>query len=193
MASIKPEELEKLVAGGGRMYRGGLARGATGAIGARLSDGTVAVTAARARLGFLAETDLVVVNGAGIPGGEGAGPGRDTGVIRAVLAAQPEAGSAIKVNSVYATALSHKGRGMLESSAELLEDLGGVAFVPFYRPGTAGLAGAVAEVLRSNRVALVEGQGAVVWGEDIESAIDLAEELEAAARVAFILDYGGGE
>ena len=188
MASIKAKELEAFVAAGSRMYWGGLSSGTGGAIGARLSGEVVAVTAAGTRLGFLGRGDILLMNGAGPIGQNGREPGRETGIIRAVLAAQPEAGSVIKVNSPFTTALAHRGRKTIEASRGLLEDLGGVVFVPYYRPGTAGLAGAVAEVLRSCRIAIIEGQGAVVWGTDTQDAIDHAEDLEAAARVIFILD-----
>ncbi|HEY5526392.1 MAG TPA: class II aldolase/adducin family protein [Candidatus Anoxymicrobiaceae bacterium] len=192
MDSIKPGELEKLVAAGRRMYEGGLATGATGAMGVRLADGGVAVTAAGTRIGFLARADLLVMNGSGPNLSNGRKPGKEAGIIRAVLGAQAEAGSVVKVNSPYATALAHKGPRVLERSSELLEDLGGVAYVPYFRPGTAGLAGAVAEAMRSNRVAIIEGQGAIVSGSDIDDAIDRAESLEAAARVIFILIGSNG-
>jgi len=188
MASIKAKEVEALAAAGRRMYDGGLASGTTGAIGARLSGEIVAVTAAGTRLGFLGRGDILLMNGAGPVGQNGREPARETAIIRAVLAAQPEAGSVIRVSSPFTTALAHRGRKTIERSAGLLEDLGGVVFVPYYRPGTAGLAGAVSEVLRSNRIAIIEEQGAVVWGTDIQDAIDHAENLEAAARVIFILD-----
>lgn len=188
MATIKPSELDKLVAAGKRMYEGGLATGVLGAMGVRLSDGNLAVTAEGTRLGYLVKADLFIMNGATPTLENGRKQGRETGIIRAVMAAQPEAGSVIKVNSPYATALAHRGRKTLEASSELLVGLGGVAYVPFYRPGTAGLAGAVAEAMRDNKVAIIEGQGAVVWGSDVDDAIDTGEALEAAARVIFILD-----
>jgi 3-dehydro-4-phosphotetronate decarboxylase len=192
MPSIKPKELERLAAAGKRMYEGGLTTGTLGAIGVRLPGGSVAVTADGARLGFMKKADLLVMNGSIEPAAPGRKPGRETSIIRAVLAAQPSAGSVIRVHSPYTTALAHKGRKALEKSSALFEDLGGVAFVPYYRPGTAGLAGAVAEVMRSHQVAIIEGQGAVVWGRDVEDAIDRAEALEAAARVVFILISSNG-
>jgi len=188
MPTIKPEELATLIDAGRRMYEGGLATGALGAIAVRLPKDVVAVTAAGSRLGYLNRDDLLLINGAGPVAENGRQPGKETGVLRAVLAAQPEAGSVVRVQGPYTTALAHKGRKAIERSRGLMEELGGVAFVPFYRPGTAGLAGAIAEVLRANRVAIVEGQGAVVWGTDVHDAVDHAEALEAAARLSFILN-----
>ncbi len=191
MAPISHTELERLRAAGRRMYAGGLSTGTMGAIGMRLGDGTVAVTAAGARLGFIDGGDLIVLDGNRRPvSSNGREPCADAGVLAAALEAQPEAGSIVRACSPYATALAHRGRRLLEESETLLEGLGGVAFVPYYRPGTAGLAGAVADALRDNRVAVVEAQGPVVWGTDVDDAVDLAEALEAAARVIFILDGG---
>ena len=193
MAPIKPEELERLKAAGRRMYEGGLAAGTLGAIGIRLSEGRVAVTAAGSRLGFLESSDFLTINDTRMMpvGQNGRAPAMDAGVLAAVLDAQPGAGSVIRVLSPYATALAHRGGLFLEQSGELLGNLGGVAFVPFYRRGTAGLAGAVAEALKTNRVAIIEGQGPVVWGRDIDDAVDHAEALEAAATVIFILSGKG--
>lgn len=189
MAPIAPKELEKLKAAGRRMYEGGLAAGTLGAVGVRLPDGRFAVTVEGARLGDLEGGDFLAVNGARVPvSPNGRAPARDAVVLAAALEAQPDAGSVIRVHSPYATALAHRGRRMVEDSGGLLDGLGGVTTVPYYRPGTAGLAGAVADALRTGRVAIIEGQGPVVWGEDIDDAVDRAEALEAAARVMFILE-----
>ena len=193
MAAIKPRELQRLVTAGRRMYEGGLATGALGTIGVRLSDGAVAVTGDRSRLGFLEESDLALLDGNGVPLPENRRElNLDAGILSAVLAVRPEAGSVVRFHSAYATALAHAGRRPLESYSALLEHLGGVALVPYYRPGTAGLAGAVADAMRSNRVALIERQGPVVWGRDLEDAVDQAEAVEAAAKVIFILHGKNG-
>lgn len=190
---MKPSERERVKTAGRRMYEGGLVAGAVGAIGVRLSSGDVVVTARGSRLGFLEPSDMVTLNDNGLPcDGSAVPPAIDASLLFAVLSAQGEAGSVIRVQSPYATALAHRGHRALEKSMALLEHLGGVAFVPHYRPGTAGLAGAVADVLRANRVAIIEGQGPVLWGRDIDDAVDQAEVLEAAAKVIFLLDGRNG-
>ncbi len=193
MAGMKSGELLVLTAACRRMYEGGLVTGALGAVGVRISSGDVMVSREGSRLGFLQDTDMVLMNGVrSQPDGKRESYTRDAGIFKAVLAVQKEAGSVIRIQSPYATALAHRGRKALEKSQGLMEDLGGVVFVPFYRPGTAGLAGAVAEVLRDNRIAIVEGQGPVLWGIDIEDAVDQAEALEAAAKVIFLLNGSNG-
>lgn len=190
---MKRNDLHRLINAGKRMYESSLVTGALGSIGARLSTGEVAVTAEGSRLGFLNDHDILVLDGRGfVSEGVGGTPDRDVGLVTAVMAAQPGAGAVIRTWSPHATALAHRGRRKIAESASLLEDLGGVAFVPHYRMGTAGLAGAAAEALRENHVAVIENQGPVVRGVDIEDAIDRAEALEMAAKVIFLIAGDNG-
>lgn len=193
MPYIMPRELERLKAAGRRMFDGGLTTGTLGSIGVRLSGGAVAVTAVGTRIGSLDSHDFLVLDGNRQPVRQnGRAPVMDAKMLAAVLEVQPAAGSVIRVRSPYATALAHSGADLLEKSEEILEPVGGVAFVPYYRPGTAGLAGAVSEALRTNKAAILEGQGAVVWGTDIDDAVDVAEALESASKVIFILNGKDG-
>ncbi len=175
------------------MYEAGLVTGALGSIGMRASTGEFIVTAEGSRLGFLEDADMLVMNGCGLPAvPKSKRPGRDTGILSAVLSAQPGAGAVLRVHSPYTTVLAHGGRKRVEESMSFMEGLGGVAFVPYYRPGTAGLAGAVADAMRADQVVIIERQGAVVRGRDLGDAIDRAEALEAGAQVVFLLSGGRG-
>jgi ribulose-5-phosphate 4-epimerase/fuculose-1-phosphate aldolase len=188
---VKSAELERIISAGRRLYRAGLVTGARGAMGVRLCSGEVVVTRAGSRLGFLSASDMLIMNGNRMPAVASKEEAAvDASLMAAVLEARPEAGSVVRVESPYATALSHRGRLSLERSKDKLENLGSVVFVPFYRPGTAGLAGAVATALRDSDIAMVECQGPVLWGKDAEDAVDRAEALEAAAKVVFILGDG---
>jgi 3-dehydro-4-phosphotetronate decarboxylase len=188
MSAIIPAEIERLKAAGRRMYEGGLTTGTLGSIGVRLPGGAIAVTAAGTRIGSLEGDDFLVLDGNCVPVRQnGRAPVMDAKMLAAALDAQPAAGTIIRLQSPYATALAYKGRSLLEESSKMLEDMGGVELVPYYRPGCAGLVAAVAQALQNNRVAVIEGQGCVVWGEDIDDAVDYAEALEAAAKVIFIL------
>lgn len=188
MSAIIPTELERLKAAGRRMYEAGLTTGTLGSIGVRLSGGQIAVTAVGTHIGSLDSHDFLVLNSNHQPVRQnGRAPVMDAKMLAAALEAQPAAGTVIRVHSPYTTALAHKGRTLLEESNEILEGVGGIGFVPFYSPGAGSLVGAVAETLKTHRVAMIEGQGCVVWGEDIDDAVDCAEALEAAAKVIFIL------
>jgi len=193
VSAMKKSELQRLVDAGRRMYQRDLVTGALGSIGARLPSGGVVVTGQGSRLGFLKDFDVVALDGQGLARQETTGvPDGDAGLITAVMSAQPAAGAVIRVQPPYVTALAHRGRRKIEESRGLLQDLGGVAFVPYYRKGTAGLAGAVAGALRENHIAIIERQGPIVRGSDIEDAVDRAEALEAAAKVIFLLSDDNG-
>jgi len=188
MSAIIPTELERLKAAGRRMYEAGLTTGTLGSIGVRLSGGAIAVTAVGTHIGSLGSHDFLVLNSKHLPVRQnGRAPVMDAKMLAAALEAQPAAGTVIRVHSPYTTALAHRGHTLLEESREMFEGVGGIGFVPYHPAGAKGLAGAVAEALKTHRVAMIEGQGCVVWGEDIDDAVDCAEALEAAAKVIFIL------
>lgn len=170
------------------MYEAGLTTGTLGSIGVRLSGGAIAVTAVGTHIGSLGSHDFLVLNSKHLPVRQnGRAPVMDAKMLAAALEAQPAAGTVIRVHSPYTTALAHRGHTLLEESREMFEGVGGIGFVPYHPAGAKGLAGAVAEALKTHRVAMIEGQGCVVWGEDIDDAVDCAEALEAAAKVIFIL------
>lgn len=192
MKALKDDDVKHLAAAGRRLHAGGMVPGTMGVAGIRLHSGAIAVSAEGSRLSDLDRTDIVLLDdkGRSVSGSQIAT--RDSWLLHAVLNARPEAGCVIRVHAPYTTVLSHRGRKFLERWNETLEHIDGIAFVPYYRPGTAGLAGAVAESLRENRVTLIEKQGAVVWGVDPDEAADTAEMMEAAARLIFLLASQNG-
>ncbi len=191
MADVKQKEYSRLERAGRRLYEARLVAGSLGALGARLPSGSVTVTRQGARLGFLKQSDLLLLDTNGLPA-NGAGPATDdSGMLFSVLEACPQANAVLRVQPAFTTALSFGGRRKVERASRVMEHLGGVAFIPYYRPGTAGLAGAVAEALLGATVAIIERQGPVVRGQDIDAAADIAEALEAAAKVSFLISDNG--
>jgi len=190
---VRAKERAEILAAGRRMYEAGLVTGSLGSMGIRLSSGEIVITTKGSRLGFLSEEDLLVMNGS-FPANQASGklPDEDAGILYQVLKNQPDAGAVIRVHSPYSTVLAHRGRKHIEKAEPLLAHLGGVAFVPYYRPGTAGLAGAVADAMRGNCVAIIERQGCVVRGIDLSDAVDRAEALEASAKVIYLLSSNNG-
>lgn len=188
---LKQEEFARLERAGRRLYEGGLVAGSLGALGVRLPSGVIAVTGRGTRLGFMQPSNLVMLDTSGLPS-SGDGPATDdSGMLHQVLVVNKESNAVLRVQGPFTTALSFGGYRKVEKASIAMEHLGGVAFVPYYRPGTAGLAGAVADALREARVAIIERQGPVVRGEDLERAVDVAEALETAAKVAFLISGNG--
>jgi ribulose-5-phosphate 4-epimerase/fuculose-1-phosphate aldolase len=65
--------------------------------------------------------------------------------------------------------------------------LGALPVAPYAPPGSAELAERVGALAGAHAVLLLANHGSVVAGETLDHAVDLAEELEAAARLHFTL------
>jgi ribulose-5-phosphate 4-epimerase/fuculose-1-phosphate aldolase len=110
-----------------------------------------------------------------------------------VLAARPEAGAVVHLHSTHATAIS------------CLAPEGGDADIPpltpyfvmrigrrlpcvaYYRPGDAAMEASVHEAALAAKALLLANHGPVVSGATLVEAVNAAEELEEAARLALML------
>jgi ribulose-5-phosphate 4-epimerase/fuculose-1-phosphate aldolase len=59
--------------------------------------------------------------------------------------------------------------------------------VPYFPPGSSGLADAIGTALRTARSLLLRNHGLLASGATLAEALDAAEELEATARLFFLL------
>jgi ribulose-5-phosphate 4-epimerase/fuculose-1-phosphate aldolase len=62
-----------------------------------------------------------------------------------------------------------------------------LAVLPYFRPGSEGLAAAVGEAAPAHDCMLLRNHGVVCAGSTLSEAVDRAEELEQTARLHFIL------
>jgi len=62
-----------------------------------------------------------------------------------------------------------------------------LAVLPYFRPGSDGLAAAVGEAAARHNCMLLRNHGVVCAGSTLSEAVDRAEELEQTARLYFIL------
>jgi ribulose-5-phosphate 4-epimerase/fuculose-1-phosphate aldolase len=62
-----------------------------------------------------------------------------------------------------------------------------LAVLPYFRPGSEGLADAVGEAAARHNCMLLRNHGVVCAGSTLPEAVDRAEELEQTARLYFIL------
>jgi 3-dehydro-4-phosphotetronate decarboxylase len=141
------------------------------------------------------EPDMVVtVDGEGLVI-EGANPTKDAGMHLAVLRANPDLNVVFHVHGTYLVAASV----MLEPGPDTLPPItpGFVYYahplpmVPFLVPGTQILADTVAEKIskRHCRAVLLQNHGLVTVGKNFEEALNVAEEVDEAARI-FVLTRG---
>lgn len=106
---------------------------------------------------------------------------------------RPDARAIIHLHSRAATAVSclrcEPGADPLPAYTPYrIRTLGRVALVGYAAPGSDALAHDVGEAARDAHVLLLANHGSVVCAPDLVRAVDLCEELEAAAELALTLD-----
>lgn len=102
----------------------------------------------------------------------------------ALYAAQPRARAIIHVHPVFLLALEQAGAEILEldlyEAAQIRKEL---VQAPPLPPGSDDLAQAVAEASIRARAVHMAKHGLTCWGESLEQALNLAEEVEALAKI----------
>ncbi|HEX8499068.1 MAG TPA: aldolase [Pyrinomonadaceae bacterium] len=182
--------LEQLCDVANSLFERGYAHGSTGNISARVG-GEVWVTPTGQPLRGLAPARLARLD----PGGKrlnGNSPSKEYPFHLAIYRQRPEARAVVHLHSTYAVALS-----CLESFAgdESLPPLtpyyfmrvAPLAVLPYFRPGSPGLAGAIEGVAAAHHSILLRNHGLICAGSSLSEAADRAEELEQTARLHFIL------
>jgi L-fuculose-phosphate aldolase len=93
------------------------------------------------------------------------------------------------VHPVYLLVLDQTGARLLDldlfEAEQIRKELTRTPALP---PGSEELAQAVAEAAVSGRAVFMARHGLTCWGEDLDQAINLAEELEALAKIQVVSD-----
>ncbi|GIG35875.1 class II aldolase/adducin family protein [Cellulomonas pakistanensis] len=192
---------EALVAACRHLADRGLSPGGSGNVSVR-SGSRLLITPTGSSLSRVEPADLAVVPvdpaapPAGDPGGRPV-PSKELPLHRAVYAARPSATAVVHLHSPAAVAAS-----CLEPAAPPRETatgplpavtpyqvmrLGDLPVAPYALPGSAELATGVAALAADAPALLLANHGSVVAGVHLAGALDLAEELEAAAQVVLLL------
>lgn len=182
------------------LFDRGFSVGSAGNISVRLPEGGFLMTPTNASLGRLVPGELSVLDTEGrhISGPK---PSKEVVMHLAVYEARPAAGAVVHLHSTYATAMSclagtaPAGEG--PSHADTIPALTpyfvmrvgrSVPFVPYFRPGTeAGVADVRAAASVSAGI-LLGNHGSIVAGSTLHDAVNAAEEFEASAQLAFLLE-----
>lgn len=99
----------------------------------------------------------------------------------AVYAARPDIKVVFHTHSPWAGGVISSGKPFKPMFVEVVVDLGGVAQVPYVRPGTKELAAAVAEAAGKHNTILMENHGVVALGESMRQAYSRCCLVEDAA------------
>lgn len=169
----------------------GLSPGSSGNVSLRV-DGRILMTPTGSALSRVRQTDLAIVAlGSRIE--PGPKPSKELPLHLAVYARRTDATAVIHLHSPYATAVSclpadKNGNAHLPPFTPYrVMRLGEVPLAPYAPPGSSELAAGVEARAGRSAVILLANHGSIVAGSDLTSAIDLVEELEAAAQLTLLL------
>jgi 3-dehydro-4-phosphotetronate decarboxylase len=177
---------QELVALGASLFQRGFSVGSAGNISVRLADGYL-MTPTNSSLGRLdaARISKLDANWAHVGGDK---PTKEVFLHRAFLTARPDAGAVVHLHSTHATAISCLD-GVIPPLTPYFVMRAGreIPLIPYYRPGDAAMEPAIHAAARRAKAVLLANHGPVICGPTLADAVNAAEELEEAARLALLL------
>lgn len=189
------DERSALVAACRHLAERGLSPGGSGSLAVRVGDELLVTptgsSCSRVRPGELALVPVDVPVDGPVPAA-GPRPSKEVGLHRAVFAARPDARAVVHLHAPFTVAVAcldpaaggPHGTGPIPPLTPYqLMRLGSLPVVPYAPPGSTELAAAVGRPALTAGVLLLANHGSVVAADSLERAVDLAEELEAAARL----------
>ena len=180
-----------LVERGRSLYDRGYAHGSSGNLSVRI-DGGILITPTGSSLGRLDPARISKVNESGMHV-DGDPPSKESFLHLAMYSERPTAKGIVHLHCTCAVAIScmvHKdSRNVLPPlTAYYVMRVGKLPLIPYYRPGDKSLAEAVRKEAKQHHAVLLANHGPVVAGKSLDEAVDNAEELEATAKLALMLE-----
>lgn len=165
--------------------------GSTGNISARLSSGELLMTPTNASLGSLDPARLSKFSAEGVHV-SGDKPTKEAFLHRCMYCEQRTAGAVVHLHSTHAVAVSildglDPANVLPPLTAYYIMRVGRLPLVPYFPPGDAALAEAVALKARDSHAVLLANHGPVVAGKTLREAQYATEELEETAKLFLML------
>jgi L-fuculose-phosphate aldolase len=167
-----------------RLWERGLIAGPDGNVSVRLGPDRLLVTPPGRSKVDVAEDELVEVDLAGRVLAPGARATSELAMHLAIYAARADVGAVVHAHPPTATGFAVAGETLPDGVLpELVCQVGAVALVPYFTPGTPAAADALAPYLSAHDAFLLANHGATVVGPTLEAAHQRMESLEHAARI----------
>jgi len=184
------ESSDAIVAAGRSLHGSGLAHGSTGNISVRTNRGW-AVTPTGSRLGDLSVASLSILD-ASWEHVAGEKPTKERYLHKALAERSDNVCAVIHLHSPYAVALSCLPREadpiIPAYTPYFAMKVGTVHRIRYFPPGDQGLARAITDQQRQGKESfLLDNHGPIIARESLTEAMAAIEELEASARLVFIL------
>jgi ribulose-5-phosphate 4-epimerase/fuculose-1-phosphate aldolase len=188
--SDEDDVLKELCAVASSLYDRGYAHGSTGNLSIRRND-VVWITPTGASLRGLTLDDLACVTMSGESLRQPQ-PSKEVPFHLAAYRARPQAQAVAHLHSLHAVALSCLADLNPDGAVPALTPyffmrVAPLGVVPYFPPGSAELAEAIGTAIRTARSLLLRNHGLMTSGATLAEAVDAAEELEATARLFFLL------
>ncbi len=176
---------------GQSFHQRGLSHGSTGNLSVRLGD-SIFVTPTGKSLGRLTVADLAHIDLSGKVL-NGNLPSKEAPFHLAMYRQRPDAQAIVHLHSTYSVAWSclatlNPVQPFAPLTPYYFMRVAPLGIVPYLRPGSPQLVRAIDEAARNHHCILLRNHGTVCAGASISEAADRAEELEATARLALLLD-----
>ncbi|MBS7813037.1 3-oxo-tetronate 4-phosphate decarboxylase [Roseococcus pinisoli] len=176
-----------LVELGASLFQRGYSVGSAGNISIRLEDGYL-MTPTNSSLGRLEAARISKLD-RDWNHVDGDKPTKEVFLHRAFLDARPEAGAVVHLHSTYATAISCFEEAVIPPLTPYFVMRVGrtLPLIPYYRPGNPEMEPAVHAAAKGAKAVLLANHGPVICGATLIDAVNAAEELEEAAKLALLL------
>ena len=167
-----------------RLWERGLIAGPDGNVSVRLGVDRLLVTPSGGSKVDVGEDDLLEVD---LAGRVLVGAGRASSELAmhlAIYRARPDVGAVVHAHPPTATGFAVAGETLPDGVLpELICQMGAVALVPYFTPGTPAAATAFAPYLSGHEAFLLANHGATTVGATLDAAHQRMESLEHAARI----------
>lgn len=181
------EAAEAILQVGRRMYERGFVASNDGNISVRLSRDRILVTPTGMSKGFMARTDLVVVDA---KGERVSGKRTVTSEIKMHLKAyelREDIAAVVHAHPPYASGFALAGIALAECMLpEVIVTLGSVPIARYATPSTEEVAQSVAQVVKRSDAFLLQNHGVMAVGGDALGAYHKLETVEHFAKIVFV-------
>lgn len=169
-----------------RLWDRHLVMGTSGNVSVRLDDGDILVTPSQRGLGYLASSDLVLVNPEGRPRDPSQRPTSELPLHLAAYRVRPDVRAVVHTHPTMSVVWSKTGELFPRDTVGASESLGSCAWTPYRKNGTQELADlCAAEFARGVNVVVMERHGLTAIAATLEEAFMQTELAEEAARIAY--------
>jgi L-fuculose-phosphate aldolase len=174
------------------MSSSGLSPGRSGNVSCRWKEGML-ITPTGLAYDAIKPRDIVFVAGDGATPGKQKKPSSEWRFHLAAYRARPDVNAVVHTHSLHATVLAAAGRA-IPAFHYMVAVAGGadIPLLPYATFGTEELARQVADGLAARNACLMANHGAIAVGASLETALELAQEVEVLAEQYYkVLTLGG--